>query len=158
MHEPDDNFSSVKERAKAKLVRDMGELLMTAFNHPRTVEIMCNSDGRLWLERLGEGMRCIGTLRTAQAEAIIKTVAAYHGKEARHLKPLIEGEFPLDGSRFAGQLPPIVPGPTFAIRKRAVAVFTLQEYGVLRRNPRKFCHPKSSPAKSASRSIILPPL
>ena len=128
MHELDDNFSSVKERAKAKLVRDMGELLMTAFNHPRTVEIMCNSDGRLWLERLGEGMRCIGTLRTAQAEAIIKTVAAYHGKEARHLKPLIEGEFPLDGSRFAGQLPPIVPGPTFAIRKRAVAVFTLQEY------------------------------
>jgi len=26
------------------------------------------------------------------------------------------------------------------------------------RNPRKFRHPKSSPARSASRSIILPPL
>lgn len=128
MADPDDNYSSVKERAKVKLVRDMGELLVTALNHPRTVEVMCNSDGRLWLERLGEEMTCIGTLRVAQAEAIIRTVAAYHGKEARDLKPLIEGEFPLDGSRFAGQLPPIVPGPTFAIRKRAIAIFALQDY------------------------------
>ena len=30
--------------------------------------------------------------------------------------------------------------------------------GVVSRNPRKFCHPNSSPATSASRSIILPPL
>ncbi len=30
---------------------------------------------------VGERMKCIGTLRVAQAEAIIKTVAGYHGKE-----------------------------------------------------------------------------
>ena len=30
--------------------------------------------------------------------------------------------------------------------------------GGVRRNPRKFRHPKSSPARSASSSIILPPL
>jgi Flp pilus assembly CpaF family ATPase len=43
-------------------------------------------------------------------------------------KPILEGEFPLDGSRFAGQLPPVVPAPTFAIRKKAVAIFTLAQY------------------------------
>ncbi len=128
MSDPDDNFSTVKERAKVKLERDMGLVLLTALNHPRTAEVLCNPDGRLWHELLGEPMKCIGSLRPAQAEAIIKTVAAYHGKEVRHLKPMIEGELPINGMRFAGQLPPIVQGPTFAIRKKAIAVFTLQQY------------------------------
>jgi type IV secretion system protein VirB11 len=128
MREPEDNFSSVKERAKKKLERDMGPLLMAALNDPKTVEIMLNADGNLWQERLGEGMKCIGTLRPAQGEAIIKTVAGYHGKEITRTKPIIEGELPLDGSRFAGQLPPIVPAPTFAIRKKAIAIFTLEQY------------------------------
>ena len=43
-------------------------------------------------------------------------------------KPFVGREFPIDGSRFAGQLPPIVPAPTFAIRKRAIAIFTLLQY------------------------------
>lgn len=40
----------------------------------------------------------------------------------------VEGELPLDGSRFAGQLPPIVTAPTFAIRKKAIAIYTLEQY------------------------------
>jgi len=73
-------------------------------------------------------MRCIGTLRPAQAQAIIETIAGYHGKEVTRSNPILEGELPIDGSRFAGQLPPIVSAPTFAIRKKAVAIFTLDEY------------------------------
>ena len=34
----------------------------------------------------------------------------------------------------------------------------IEQYGVPRRNRRKFRHPISSPAKSVSRSINLPPL
>lgn len=128
MSESEDNFTSVSERAKKKLERDMGPLLMAALNDAKTVELMLNADGKLWQERLGEGMNCIGTLRAAQAEAIIKTVAGYHGKEITRANPMIEGELPLDGSRFAGQIPPIVPAPTFAIRKRAIAIFTLEDY------------------------------
>lgn len=89
---------------------------------------MLNADGVLWQERLGEPMVRIGSLRPAQAQAIIETIAGYHGKEVTRHKPLLEGELPLDGSRFAGQIPPIVPSPTFAIRKRAVAIFTLDQY------------------------------
>ncbi len=128
MIEDEDHHTSVNERAKKKLVRDMGPLLMAALNDAKTVELMLNADGKLWQERLGEGMTCIGTLRPAQAEAIIKTVAGYHGKEITRANPMIEGELPLDGSRFAGQIPPIVPAPTFAIRKRAIAIFTLEDY------------------------------
>jgi type IV secretion system protein VirB11 len=123
-----DELSTLKDRAKKKLERDMGPQLLAALYDPRTVEIMLNADGKLWQERLGEPMCCIGTLRAAQAEAIIKTVAGFHSKEITRGRPLVEGELPLDGSRFAGQLPPIVPSPTFAIRKRAIAVFTLNDY------------------------------
>ncbi|PLY11736.1 MAG: P-type conjugative transfer ATPase TrbB [Sedimenticola sp.] len=121
-------LNSIKDRAKRKLERDMGPELLAALRDPKTVEIMLNADGRLWQERLGEPMRCMGTLRTAQAQAIIETIAGYHGKEVTRQKPILEGELPLDGSRFAGQLPPVVPAPTFAIRKKAVAIFTLDQY------------------------------
>lgn len=120
--------NSVKDRAKRKLERDMGPAFLSALNDPKTVELMLNADGKLWQEKLGEAMTCIGTLRVAQAQAIIETVAGYHGKEVTRRKPILEGELPLDGSRFAGQLPPVVPAPTFAIRKRAVAIFTLAQY------------------------------
>lgn len=121
-------FESIKDRAKKKLERDMGSDLLAALNDPRTIEIMLNADGRLWQEKLGAKMMCIGSMRAAQAKAIIETIAGFHGKVVTRETPILEGELPLDGSRFAGQLPPIVPAPTFAIRKRAVAIFTLDQY------------------------------
>ncbi|KGP23805.1 conjugal transfer protein TrbB [Xanthomonas citri pv. fuscans] len=123
-----EEFSTIKARAKQKLERDMGTELLAALNDPKTVDIMLNSDGKVWQERLGEQMRHICDLRPSQAQAIIETVAGYHGKEVRRHKPILEGVFPLDGSRFAGQLPPVVAAPTFAIRKHPVAIFTLEQY------------------------------
>lgn len=123
-----DDGSSTKERARRMIERDMGAQLLGTLHDPRTVEVMLNADGRLWCERLGQGMECIGTFPAARAEAIIKTVAGFHRKEITRQSPYLDGEFPLDGSRFAAQLPPIVPAPTFAIRKRALTVFRLQQY------------------------------
>lgn len=120
--------NTVKDRAKRKLERDMGEEFLAALHDPRTVEIMLNPDGKLWLERLGEPMTCIGNMRPSQSQAIIETISGYHGKEVTVKSPLLEGELPLDGSRFTGQLPPVVSGPTFTIRKKAVAIFTLDQY------------------------------
>ena len=115
-------------RAKEKLRRDLGGDFLEALQDPRTIELMVNPDGRVWVERLGEPMRCIGDMSPARTEAVIKTVAGYLGKEVHATSPALEGELPLDGSRFAGQLPPIVHGPTLAIRKRAIAIFTLDDY------------------------------
>ena len=128
MNDSDDGIDVSTERAKRKLERDMGPILLAALHDPKTVEIMLNADGRLWQERLGEKMKCIGTLPTAKGTAIIKTVASCLNKTITATDPKIEGELPLDGSRFAGQLPPIVTAPTFAIRKKAIAIFTLEQY------------------------------
>ena len=118
---------TVKDRAKIKLERDAREIL-SALQDPETVEIMVNADGRIWQEKLGQKIQHIGNIQAAQVEAVIKTVAGFHGKEVNRFNPMIEGEFPLDNSRFAGQLPPIVSSPTFAIRKKAIKIFTLEQY------------------------------
>ncbi len=120
--------NSVKERARTKIERDLGEVIMVALNDPKTVEIMLNADGRVWCECLGEEMAVIGELTPSQGEAIIKAIAGYHRKEVTRHNPILEGELPIDGSRFAGQLPPVVSSPTFAIRKKAVSIFKLEEY------------------------------
>ena len=120
--------SEFQERAKRSLERDMGASLLTALYDAKTEEIMLNADGRLWIVRLGEQMKLLGTLGSGQAESIIKTVAGYYSKEITSENPILEAELPLDGSRFAAQLPPIVSRPTFAIRKKAIAVFKLREY------------------------------
>lgn len=83
---------TVKDRARVKLKRDLGALIENALSDPKTVEIMLNADGSLWQERLGEVMRCIGSMTAARAESIIKTVAGSHGKEVTRMKPLLEAE------------------------------------------------------------------
>ena len=42
--------------------------------------------------------------------------------------PRVSAELPETGERFEGLLPPVVAAPAFAIRKPAVAVFTLSDY------------------------------
>src|SRR5205823_344638 len=42
--------------------------------------------------------------------------------------PRVSAELPETGERFEGLLPPVVTAPVFAIRKPAVAVFTLADY------------------------------
>lgn len=128
MSQPLQELSPAQERSIKKLERDMGVEMLTALHDSRTVEVMLNADGKIWLERLGEGMKCIGSLRRAQGQAIIETVAGYLGKEVTRHNSLLEGVFPLDGSRFAGSLPPTSLAPTFAIRKRPIVIYTLDNY------------------------------
>ena len=98
--------------------------LSGALEDPSTIEVLLNPDGRLWQERLGEPMRCIGCMDAPRAEAIIKTVASHLGKQVTRETPLLEGELPDGGGRFAGQLPPVVAAPAFAIRKPAIKLLS----------------------------------
>ncbi len=124
--EPD--ISTHKHRLLEKLRRDLGNPLLNALSDPHTIEIMLNADGTLWQECLGKRMRMIGKMQASRAEAVMRTIATYLDSTITRQKPMLEGELPLDGSRFAGQIPPIVHAPTFAIRKRASAIFLLGKY------------------------------
>ena len=116
------------ERQLEKLRRDFGDVFLAALADPETVEIMLNPDGTLWQERLGEKPVQIGSMTRTKGESVLRTIAACVQTTITREKPTIECELPLDGSRFAGQIPPVVPAPAFAVRKRASRVFSLEQY------------------------------
>ncbi len=93
------------------------------------VEVMLNPDGRLWVDRLGSGLADTGqTMSASDGERIIRLVAHHIGAEVHADRPRVSAELPETGERFEGLIPPVAIAPTFAIRKPAVAVFTLDDY------------------------------
>jgi type IV secretion system protein VirB11 len=96
---------------------------------PDVVEIMLNPDGRLWVDRLGSGLADTGMqLSREDGERIVRLVAHHVGAEVHSGAPRVSAELPETGERFEGLLPPVAMAPCFAIRKAAVAVFTLDDY------------------------------
>jgi P-type conjugative transfer ATPase TrbB len=93
------------------------------------VEVMLNPDGRLWIDRLAGGLEDTGHYISApDGERIVRLVAHHVGAEVHAGAPRVSAELPETGERFEGLLPPVVAAPAFAIRKPAVAVFTLDDY------------------------------
>jgi P-type conjugative transfer ATPase TrbB len=112
-------------------------MLRTAFGQAITrfledssiIEVMLNPDGRLWIDRLSSGLTDTGeSLSALDGERIVRLVAHHVGVEVHADSPRVSAELPETGERFEGLLPPVVAAPAFAIRKPAVAVFTLQDY------------------------------
>jgi P-type conjugative transfer ATPase TrbB len=122
---------------KAEAVSRGVRMLRTAFGpaiaawleDPTVVEVMLNPDGRLWVDRLTDGLADTGeTLSAADGERIVRLVAHHVGAEVHAGSPRVSAELPGTGERFEGLLPPIVAAAAFAVRKPAVAVFTLDDY------------------------------
>lgn len=105
-----------------------GELILNALENPGVVEIMLNPDGKLWIEEYGKDQEHIGNIDEDKARLILSLVASGLNVTVTSLTPIIEGNFPLDGSRFEGTYPPIVTKPSFSIRKKANKIIPLSEY------------------------------
>ena len=114
----------------ARMLRTaLGPAIAGFLEDPMTVEVLLNPDGRLWIDRLSEGLSDTGaTLSPADGERIVRLVAHHVGAEVHAARPRVSAELPETGERFEGLLPPVVTAPCFAIRKPAVAVFTLADY------------------------------
>lgn len=107
----------------------LGPAVARFLEDPAIVEVMLNPDGRLWVDRLTEGLADAGEqLTPSDGERIIRLVAHHVGAEVHAGSPRVSAELPGTGERFEGLLPPVVAAPAFAIRKPAVAVFTLDDY------------------------------
>lgn len=110
------------------LKRTLGSTFLDALNNDKIIEIMLNSNGDLWIDELSVGMKKIGKIEKYNSIVALNTIATLLGQTINKQNPILEGELPLDGSRFAGQIPPVVTSPTFAIRKKARLVFKLEDY------------------------------
>ena len=114
----------------ARMLRTaLGPAIAAWLEDPAIVEVMLNPDGRLWVDRLAEGLADTGEqLSAADGERIVRLVAHHVGTEVHAAAPRLSAELPETGERFEGLIPPVVTAPSFAIRKPAVAVFTLDDY------------------------------
>jgi len=123
-------FRSESFARGARMLRTaLGSDIAGFLDDPSVVEVMLNPDGRLWLDRLSGGLENTGCrLSAADGERIIRLVAHHVGTDVHGGAPRVSAELPDSGERFEGLLPPVVTAPSFAIRKPAVAVFTLGDY------------------------------
>ena len=114
----------------ARMLRTaLGPSIAAWLEDPIIVEVMLNPDGRLWVDRLSGGLADTGErLAAADGERIVRLVAHHVGAEVHPASPRVSAELPETGERFEGLLPPVVTAPAFAIRKPAIAVFTLDDY------------------------------
>ena len=131
------SFQSEAILRGARMLRSaLGPAIASWLEDPAVVEVMLNPDGRLWIDRLAGGLYDTGEyLAAADGERIVRLVAHHVGAEVHPLSPRVSAELPGTGERFEGLLPPVVAAPAFAIRKPAVAVFTLDDYvaaGIMR--------------------------
>lgn len=123
-----DEIDSKNARAIESITRACGAEFMEKFSDPDVIEIMLNPDGILWIDTLSSGQSILGRMSKTAATSMIRTVAGINDKYITNESPFLETNFPLDQSRFAAQFPPIVTSPTFALRKRAIKVFSIDNY------------------------------
>src|ERR1700675_112109 len=114
----------------ARMLRTaLGPAIAAWLEDSAVIEVILNPDGRIWIDRLTDGLADTGEwLAPGDGERVIRLVAHHVGAEVHPASPRVSAELPETGERFEGLLPPIVAAPTFAIRKPAVAVFTLEDY------------------------------
>jgi P-type conjugative transfer ATPase TrbB len=115
---------------KAQALRQaMGPVLSAALADPRVVEVMVNPDGRIWIERAGEGRRFSGErMVPADAERVLRLVADHAGEVITRDRPTLSATLPGTGERFQGIYMPVAATPSFSIRKRPTVIFTLDDY------------------------------
>ncbi|MFN8682559.1 P-type conjugative transfer ATPase TrbB [Paracoccus sp. P2] len=117
------------ERGARMLRTALGPAISALLRDPDIVEVMLNPDGRIWVDRLRDGLaQTEQQMSPSDGERIIRLVAHHVGAEVHARSPRVSAELPETGERFEGLLPPVVAAPAFAIRKPAVAVFSLDDY------------------------------
>ncbi|PCI52855.1 MAG: P-type conjugative transfer ATPase TrbB [Alphaproteobacteria bacterium] len=124
------NLNPITASRTLEMLRSaMGPVIGAALDDKNVIEIMVNPDGKLWLDRHGEGRVYTGEIITPNdAERIVKLVASHIRQEVTTDRPIVSAELPGGGERFEGLLPPVVSAPCFSIRKGAAKIFTLGDY------------------------------
>ena len=118
-----------QQRYLEMLKTALGAEIMQLLSDNDVIEIMVNPDGAIYVDSLVKGKYPFtGTMQSTQTTNVIKLVAAFHNQIANEQHPNIAAILPIRAARFQGWLPPVVRQPTFNIRKRALRIFTLEDY------------------------------
>lgn len=117
----------LQNRLREQLEFELGPEILSALEDPDVLEVLLNSDGSLWLDRLGGMERLPIMIPAAKAESLLGSVATYFGAAITPEHPILEAVLPFHGFRIAGLIPPLAEAPVFSIRKPPTRVYSLAE-------------------------------
>lgn len=118
-----------QRRLAEKLQRGFGPPVCDPLVDDNVTEIMVNPDGAVWIDTYSAGLVNTGhVLPSITIENVITTVAALLDTVVTPTHPVVDGELPFSGHRFAGILPPVAEAPTYVIRKHSRVIYTLDDY------------------------------
>jgi len=123
-------YNPITQKRMLDMMRsDMGEPMWTALNDSAVTEISANSDGSVWVDRVGAGrVRLPDDIRSDRVYSILTIVADAKGERIGDGNPSFDALVPGVMFRFIGMLPPLTPAPAFTIRKKPGRVISLEEY------------------------------
>ena len=107
----------------------LGAQIVDLMHRNDVTEIYVNDDGHVRYMSHSEGkVKTDFVLKPEKVLAIIELIAGQVGKVVNEEIPSISAEIAGYGARFQGEISPIVRNPQFNIRKKAIKIFTLDEY------------------------------
>lgn len=116
-------------RRRAASLQSAVEPIIRFLEQDSIIEIMLNSDGKVWVDEAGRGMYCTDTIMSSDdAERMIRLIAASMNAEVHEKSPSLAARMPIWGARLQACVPPLVSSPVFSLRKPAKVVFTLEDY------------------------------
>jgi len=119
----------VAERKLDALRHALGSTVLAALEDQTVVEILANPDGRLVLDKVGQGRCDTGQRLSFEArERAVRLIADYVGETVNRENPRLSGVLPENGERFQAVLPPVALAPAFSIRKRPPVIWRLDDY------------------------------
>ena len=90
--------SEARSRGARMLRTALGPAIARLLEDPSVVEVMLNPDGRIWIDRLSEGLADTGEmLSAADGERIVRLVAHHVGAEVHPGAPRVSAELPETG-------------------------------------------------------------
>jgi P-type conjugative transfer ATPase TrbB len=120
---------TVSAEGPSSALRTVTRAIAEYLDDPRVLEIMLNPDGRVWIDRAGEGKSATTTVLDAtEAVALLRYVATESGATLTRDTPTLAGTLPYWSARVQGWIPPVVSSPAFNIRKPSSVVFSLDDY------------------------------
>lgn len=122
------------DRVRENLLDVMGQTVRGLMVEPDVTDTKLNpplageKHGRLWVARQEREREAIGFMPADQAMRLIGAVVATKNLEVTEAMPNVQSRLITDGSRFQGNIPPVVAGPFFAIGRHGSVVFSLRSY------------------------------